>query len=589
MKRFKADLDDDNNKNNDDDVVDLTADDDVDNKTMDATWMHPSNRWSLLPSTVENSSSSILNNNAIENISSSTTTQPPFRVGAFQNPIGRVLVSSTGDVLCRGFYVPECEQRVTRSVPELILPLDLQEAVLFTFDCQFDVLVEEFGHVLTYKSDGARRIHVMSNSFPNNAQGDTKRLQCQAMFQAQFDVSFPQAKITLLIHPTPPVPMFGCFHPKCWLLFYPHGFRCIIQTSNTDQPSPSNLCELMWYQDFPLKSALSPIAPDNINDFESVLADLVENVLPNSVGRALKSRLNLHDFSSAEVALVVSRPNGGAAWSGSDAFRFGLGRLESLLRLAEDSIPADWPCVVQCSSIGKQTSKSSKEGPWIQVELGRAMRGAKAIPKNLKIIAISESEVMEMRKTQPGAGGSTFFSALKLKKYTSTGREDVYGDDEDHVEGFFERQNVWTWTPPPQSLQSRVFAAPHCKTLTRYNPNAPRELAWFVLGSHNASAAAYGGWTSQARDKLLMRSFELSILFSPVIYSRAGRRRYSVEKKTYEQVFPENLDMDSLTFVADKQQFPLEILIPVPYRLPGNEYRPEDKVWNIQADFDEVQ
>ena len=69
---------------------------------------------------------------------------------------------------------------------------------------------------------------------------------------------------------------------------------------------------------------------------------------------------------------------------------------------------------------------------------------------------------------------------------------------------------------PPASTDptGRGRVMPHVKTFARYAPNAPHDLAWVIVGSHNLSGAAWGR-LEKNETQIAILSYELGVLLSP--------------------------------------------------------------------------
>jgi tyrosyl-DNA phosphodiesterase-1 len=105
--------------------------------------------------------------------------------------------------------------------------------------------------------------------------------------------------------------------------------------------------------------------------------------------------------------------------------------------------------------------------------------------------------------------------------------------------------------------------SPHIKTVFRLAaPGASRELCWLYVGSHNLSKSAWGEvqrppGAAFVRPQLRVASFELGVLFLPRLVGRVAGR-------------PVRLLLGQGN--AADHPAPGEIVMPVPYRFPAEQY-----------------
>ncbi|KAL4628509.1 hypothetical protein ACB092_05G244300 [Castanea dentata] len=365
----------------------------------------------------------------------------------------------------------------------------------------------------------------------------------------------------------PPLPIsFGTHHSKAMLLVYPQGVRIIVHTANLIYVDWNNKSQGLWTQDFPWKDQNSP---SKRCGFENDLIDYLSALKwPEfSVKLPALGNFNINpaffkkfDYSDAAVRLIASVPG---YHTGTNLKKWGHMKLRTVLQ--ECTFDKDFknsPLAYQFSSLGSLDEK------WL-AELTYSMSSGFSedkTPLGLGQPRIVWPTVEDVRCSLEGyAAGNAIPSPLKnvekefLKKY---------------------------WAKWKASHTGRCRAMPHIKTFTRYND---QKLAWLLLTSSNLSKAAWGA-LQKNNSQLMIRSYELGVLFLPSSFERYGSgfsctsngdikedKCRSLEKselrrtKLVTLTWQGSRNLDSSSDV---------IPLPVPYELPPQPYTSEDVPWS---------
>lgn len=294
-----------------------------------------------------------------------------------------------------------------------------------------------------------------------------------------------------IIH-APPLPIqFGTHHSKAFILQYETGLRVIVHTANLIYPDCNNKTQGVWWQDFPPKDQHSPRS----STFEGELSQYLEQLrLPPSAARAAQSALTRHDFSHARARLVASVPG---YHSGPRLHQWGHMRLRGCL--SQEDFPSKFtgaPLAAQFSSLGSLDQKWLEGEFRASMSAGRCNAGQRLGPPSL-----------------PGPGGlqlvwPTVSEVQNSVEGWMAGRS-IPGPSKNVGKPFL--QEYWhRWGGHPCGRQR---AMPHIKSYVRYERGG-RELAWFMLASHNLSKAAWGV-LQKGGTQLMVRSYELGVLLLP--------------------------------------------------------------------------
>ncbi|WCJ20295.1 Tyrosyl-DNA phosphodiesterase 1 [Euphorbia peplus] len=364
----------------------------------------------------------------------------------------------------------------------------------------------------------------------------------------------------------PPLPIsFGTHHSKAMFLVYPRGVRIIVHTANLIYVDWNNKSQGLWMQDFPWKDETGQTKKCG---FENDLIDYLSALKWRefAVNLPLLGNFTINpsffkkfDYSNAAVRLIASVPG---YHTGANMKKWGHMKLRNVLQ--ECTFAKEFknsPLVYQFSSLGSLDEK------WM-TELATSMSSGLAedkTPLGLGEARIIWPTVEDVRCSIEGyAAGSCVPSPFKnvekafLKKYWSK----------------------WKGTPT-----GRCRAMPHIKTFTRYNG---QKLAWFLLTSANLSKAAWGA-LQKNNSQLMIRSYELGVLFLPSSYSGHGHAFSCTDSEMPAEKIKRGLptgseasgtELVTLAWQGTTDSSSEVISLPVPYELPPQPYSSEDVPWS---------
>jgi len=268
---------------------------------------------------------------------------------------------------------------------------------------------------------------------------------------------------------------WGLHHSKLIILYYEEGVRIVISSANFIQGCLENKTNALWIQDFPRKTSRSK--PQS--EFEESLLYYLDTIKDVNIDN---SRLREFDFEAATCVLVPSVPG---SHTGKIRDLYGLLRVKD--QLSKEQIPRDIggaPLVCNHSSFGTFSQN------WLSDQFILAMRQASnSDGRGSGDIRIVWPRVKDMQECLEGwvAGSSIFLKKMHSREWL--------------------RDKFRRWNAKPSGRHKMM---PHIKTYCRVSKD---QLAWFMVGSHNISKAAWG--ESQKGDKFHVRHYELSVLFLP--------------------------------------------------------------------------
>ncbi|XP_015574204.1 tyrosyl-DNA phosphodiesterase 1 isoform X1 [Ricinus communis] len=365
----------------------------------------------------------------------------------------------------------------------------------------------------------------------------------------------------------PPLPIsFGTHHSKAMLLVYPRGMRIIVHTANLIYVDWNNKTQGLWMQDFPWKDEKSQTKGCG---FENDLVDYLNTLkwpeftvkLPALGSFTINpSFFKKFDYSTAAVRLIASVPG---YHTGPNLKKWGHMKLRSVLQ--ECTFRKEFknsPLAYQFSSLGSLDAKWMTE---LATSLSSGLSEDRT-PLGLGEPRIIWPTVEDVRCSLEGyAAGNAIPSPLKnvekdiLKKY---------------------------WSKWKATHSGRCRAMPHIKTFTRYNG---QKLAWLLLTSANLSKAAWGA-LQKNNSQLMIRSYELGVLFLPSSYKNHGCRlsctdhgaRSEDEYGLLADSEEPKTELVTLMWQGPKDPSSQVIPLPVPYELPPQPYSSEgeDVPWS---------
>ena len=278
-----------------------------------------------------------------------------------------------------------------------------------------------------------------------------------------------------------------------------------------------------WCQDFPSKSAAHL---GRTSEFERDLGRYLATLgwkdetcaLPGAGGDVVvgPSAMSRFDFSGAGAKLIASVPG---RWVGSAMMNYGHTSLRhALAGMTFPGVFKRAPVVCQFTSVGATTEKWMGEmarsfgaGATETDDANEWPGGPSLGDGELRLVWPTMGEV---RGSNLGyvTGGSIPGATDKISREHVRRRLHRWrgGGDETTKEG----TKLLDHPPASTDPTGRGRVMPHVKTFARYAPNAPHDLAWVIVGSHNLSGAAWGR-LEKNETQIAILSYELGVLLSP--------------------------------------------------------------------------
>lgn len=321
----------------------------------------------------------------------------------------------------------------------------------------------------------------------------------------------------------PPCPKFGTHHTKCFILVYDTGVRVCVHTANLIHGDVRKRTNAAWCQDFPNKSAAHL---GRSSEFERDLGRYLATLgwkdetcaLPGAGGDVVvgPSAMSRFDFSGAGAKLIASVPG---RWVGSAMMNYGHTSVRhALAGMTFPGVFKRAPVVCQFTSVGATTEKWMGEmarsfgaGATETDDTNEWPGGPSLGDGELRLVWPTMGEV---RGSNLGyvTGGSIPGATDKISREHVRRRLHRWrgGGDETTKEG----TKLLDHPPASTDPTGRGRVMPHVKTFARYAPNAPHDLAWVIVGSHNLSGAAWGR-LEKNETQIAILSYELGVLLSP--------------------------------------------------------------------------
>eukprot|EP00850_Spirogloea_muscicola_P001449 SM000005S17246 [mRNA] locus=s5:995817:999986:+ [translate_table: standard] len=371
---------------------------------------------------------------------------------------------------------------------------------------------------------------------------------------------------------------WGTHHSKAMLLVYPQGVRVVVHTANLIEVDWSYKSQGLWMQDFPCKEhgceRQTSVFEDDLLDYLTAL-EWPGCLVPAADGDGCDVKVDMSffrrfDYSGATVRLVGSVPG---YHQGSNLAKWGHMKLRDILQ-QEKCFPSVFrgsPLVYQFSSLGSLDEKWMEEF-LISVSSGSCSSGCPlGVARDVRCIWPTVEDIR-----------------WSLEGYAAGGC--VPGPEKNVEKAFLTKY----WSRWQADDSGRARAMPHIKTFVRYSGS---RLAWVLLTSSNLSKAAWGALQKNNK-QLMVRSYELGVLFLPSLLAKAGSRTatYAVNPEPVPGLsFPVKSssavqDVDNAASVDVELQTrdwkadragggSHEIVIPLPYALPPATYSTSDTPW----------
>eukprot|EP00850_Spirogloea_muscicola_P009649 SM000054S18135 [mRNA] locus=s54:592783:596977:+ [translate_table: standard] len=364
---------------------------------------------------------------------------------------------------------------------------------------------------------------------------------------------------------------WGTHHSKAMLLVYPQGVRIVVHTANLIEVDWSYKSQGLWMQDFPCKmqgcERQTSVFEDDLLDYLTAL-EWPGCLVPAADGDGGDVKVDMSffrrfDYSGATVRLVGSVPG---YHQGSNLAKWGHMKLRNILQ-QETCFPSVFrgsPLVYQFSSLGSLDEKWMEEF-LISVSSGSCSSGCPlGVARDVRCIWPTVEDIR-----------------WSLEGYAAGGC--VPGPEKNVEKAFLTKY----WCRWQADDSGRARAMPHIKTFVRYSGS---RLAWVLLTSSNLSKAAWGALQKNNK-QLMVRSYELGVLFLPSLLAKARSRRstyaynpdavpglsFPVESSSGVQDVDTAASVDVELRARDWKTDRAgggshEIVIPLPYALPPATY-----------------
>ncbi|ORC87267.1 tyrosyl-DNA Phosphodiesterase (Tdp1) [Trypanosoma theileri] len=324
------------------------------------------------------------------------------------------------------------------------------------------------------------------------------------------------------IEPKLPLP-FGVHHTKLAICVNENGIRVAIFTANFIESDWSQKTQGIYVQDFPKRSNIDKVTeesyiPLNIQDnrgnrFKNELRRYLnsynvfsslsdENGIPNTL-------FDEFDFSNASVELISSVPG---YHRGSDAYLFGMGRIESLLEslYMGTSDKSETPLLTwQFSSQGRLTDAFLVKMESAMVSEIKNKDISEQFRPMVQVVYPTESEVRDSLEGWIG-GLSLPLRLACCHPYIN--------------------KRLYRWGFSAKDMNdnkiTRKQSVPHIKSYMRLTEKKDA-LKWVILTSANLSRAAWGEWQKKGT-QLAIRSYELGVFYDSESFIQISDELFSV-------------------------------------------------------------
>ncbi|KAH9588999.1 Tyrosyl-DNA phosphodiesterase I [Trypanosoma melophagium] len=309
------------------------------------------------------------------------------------------------------------------------------------------------------------------------------------------------------IEPKLPLP-FGVHHSKLAICVNKNGIRVAVFTANFIENDWTQKTQGIYVQDFPKRSNIGKVNEENyiplntrgnrgdrfknelhryLNNYGvfSSLGD--ENGIPHTL-------LNEFDFSNACVELISSVPG---YHRGSDAYLFGMGRIENLL----GSLYMGSNDNLETSVLTWQFSSQGKLTDAFLLKMENAMLSDmknKGISEQFRpIVQVVYPTESEVRDSLEG-----WLGGLSLPLRLACCHPYI-------------NKRLYRWGFSVKDMSERKVmreqSVPHIKTYMRLTEKK-NALKWAILTSANLSRAAWGEWQKN-ETQLAIRSYEIGVFY----------------------------------------------------------------------------
>ncbi|KAI8879910.1 phospholipase D/nuclease [Backusella circina FSU 941] len=326
----------------------------------------------------------------------------------------------------------------------------------------------------------------------------------------------------LLIMPHLKDDRYGCFHSKLMLLFHHNSVRVVIGSANMVQYDYEEMENVVFIQDFPLRSTPPPSATELPRFARDIINMLDEMQVPASV----KDELVKYDFSKAKAHIITSIS--GTFLGKNEYSKYGHARLAEIVN--EMGAEAKPKVEMQTSSLGALNIQYLNELylSFSGKNYTHTQKPSKAKPREIPPISIIFPSLDTVESSRDGPSGASTICLDKKTWHKDTFPKDVMHDAISHRQGTL--------------MHSKYIIA----TLPEEIRNKDKDgiQGWIYCGSHNATQSAWGKMTvtrGNAEPKMNISNWELGVVFPlykntsiPAPYLRPPPK-YSVNQSAWTQ------------------------------------------------------
>lgn len=282
---------------------------------------------------------------------------------------------------------------------------------------------------------------------------------------------------------------WGKFHSKLTIFKFEDFIRIIIPTANLTGCDWYYWGQIVWFQDFPVKSKNPENKnDDNNNEFLDYLKEIINTMIPNyNALSELDINLDDYDYSNASIDLVASTVG---RFAKNEMSKYGVSRVKSLLdkykkvNIKEDSKNENNKIIVQCSSFGRTLKDKFIDDLCSAFNVNSKLKDFQIIYPTINYINSFEL-------------GPELTGCLFLGKDT------------------FETSKNWfrKLEPALHFNDKTVFHSKFIITGDKEN------IGICYIGSHNLSPSAWGNYEKKDT-QISMANYELGLLFNPLKVSK---------------------------------------------------------------------
>lgn len=277
----------------------------------------------------------------------------------------------------------------------------------------------------------------------------------------------------------PKFPAYGVMHSKVILIWRASGLRVVVSTGNLMEHDYEVVQNALFIQDLPA------LEEPDVQEGCQFKTDLERTLIRLGL-KSYPLNFDHFDWSRMKAILIASEPGNHFIDGRSST---GLVALQRHTRHFISCLPCEATVEYQCSSLGKLDS--AWLGQFLSCACGAASSKAPDRPESRFKIVFPTLESAQRSPLGPGAFG-TIFCKSKDWQASSTPRSSFY--------------QCSSWKLKGRPLHTKLMMV-----------EANEQPAYYYLGSHNFTAAAWGRFVKDGK-QLMVCNFELGVLLRPEDY-----------------------------------------------------------------------